>query len=886
MYDVQGVIHKMSLAVEKKFEYSSLSHHEAKKRLREYGLNAIRTKKKKSALIILLEQFSDFMVIVLLVATAISAFMGEIVEAVTIAAIVVINSFLGFIQEYRTERALEALKQLAAPRARVVRDGEIFLIPAEEVVPGDVIVLEEGDRVSADATLVEAISLSVDESLLTGESFPVEKKADNSVFMGTVVTRGRGRAIAFATGMNTEMGRIADMIQNVGDEKTPLQKRLDTLGRYIVTGCLLICAVVSLTGILRGEDIFNMMLAGISLAVAAVPEGLPAVVTISLAVGVQRMAKRSAVVRRLPAVETLGCIDVICSDKTGTLTENKMTVRKIYAGGSLIDIEKGSIGNVKTSAPRLLLKTVALCNDARISTLRKRSILAGRRQRGKRAGIREVEIIGDPTEAALLDVAVASGIWQEINDEGYQRVDEIPFDSARKCMSVICVNKKGERYVFCKGAPDVLINKCSHVFFPTGRISLTPDIKAKIMLVNDRMAGEALRVLGAAYKKVENGNMSLKEAENNLVFIGLVGMIDPPREEARTAVQKCMMAGIRPVMITGDHRNTACAIARELGMYTPGQQVLTGSDIEKIGEEGLLEAVEKTQVYARVAPVHKLMIVRSLKKLGHTVAMTGDGVNDAPAVKEADIGIAMGKGGTDVTREASSMILMDDNFATIVAAVEEGRAIYSNIRKFIRYLLSCNIGEVLTMFLGMLAGLPVPLLPIQILWVNLVTDGLPAIALGMEPAERGIMTRAPRKSKEGVFSDGLALLIIIRGTLIGASTLAVFASIHRLTGDTVLARTAAFVSLIIMQLVHVFECKSERDSIFEIPFFNNIYLVLAVICSAVMMLAVVYVPLLQKLFRTVPLGVSEWSLIAGFSLLGPIIASFFRRKKSKKLKRR
>lgn len=872
----------MSNAIEMKSYIPGLSHSEAKKRLQEHGPNTILVKKRKPAAVIFLEQFADFMVIVLLLSTAVSAFMGELSEAVTIAAIVVVNAILGFIQEYRTEKTLQALKNLAAPKGKVIRGAEVCVIPAEEVVPGDVIVLEEGDRIPADATLIDAKALGVDESLLTGESFPVEKQAENNVYMGTVVTRGRGYAIAYATGMDTEMGKIADMIQNVDDERTPLQKRLDSLGKYIVVGCLVICAIVSLTGILRGENIFNMLLAGISLAVAAVPEGLPAVVTISLALGVQRMAKRNAVVKRLPAVETLGCTDVICSDKTGTLTENRMTVRKIYAGGSFIDVDRDSVNDMMKYPVRLLLKSAALCNNARVSIERKPGSLSRRlsRKLSKINGyvFKDFKVAGDPTEAALLELAVTSGVWDELKDEGFRRVDEIPFDSDRKCMSVICVDRTGETYVFSKGAPDVLINKCSHALTSAGKVRLNPAIKAKILLANDRMAGEAFRVLGVAYKRKENTS-NLVDAENQLVFIGLAGMFDPPRKEARTAVQKCVTAGIRPVMITGDHKITACAVARELGMYTPGQQVLTGSDIEKMGEDEFVEAAKNTSVYARVAPAHKLKIVRALKRLGHTVAMTGDGVNDAPAVKEADIGIAMGKGGTDVTREASSMILMDDNFATIVAAVEEGRAIFSNIRKFIRYLLSCNIGEVLTMFLGMILGLPVPLLPIQILWVNLVTDGLPAIALGMEPAERGIMTQKPRESKKGVFSDGLAFLIVTRGILIGAGTLAVFAAILRLGGDTVLARTGAFTTLVLMQLIHVFECKSERKSIFEIPFFDNIYLVLAVACSAIMMLAAIYLPFLQNLFKTVPLKLSEWSLIVGASLLGPIISSFFRRKK-------
>jgi Ca2+-transporting ATPase len=588
---------QMNAIIETVRRTSGLSHDEAQKRLEKYGLNVLRAKRKKPGALLLAEQFTDFMVVVLLASTAISAFMGEMVEAVTIAAIVVINSILGFIQEYRSERALEALKRLAAPKAKVVRGGEIFSIPAEEVVPGDVIVLEAGDRVSADAVLVEAASVSVDESLLTGESFPVEKKVDNSVFMGTVVTRGRGRAVAYATGMNTEMGSIADMIQNVDDEKTPLQKRLDALGKYIVTGCLFICAAVSFIGILRGEDTYNMLLAGISLAVAAVPEGLPAVVTVSLAVGVQKMVKRRAVIRRLPAVETLGCTDVICTDKTGTLTENKMVVRKIYAGGMLFDVDKDLDKDRAGYPVRLLLKGAALCNNARVEEAPKGVPALSRRLRINTALQKNIEITGDPTETALLDIAIKLGAWDEIKNEEYSRVDEIPFDSDRKLMTVTCIDKKGDYYVFSKGAPDVLINKCSHVITPSGPASLTPALKAKIMLVNDRIAGEAFRVLGVAYKKTGKNRTNLGNMEDRLVFIGLAGLFDPPRKEARAAVQKCITAGIRPVMITGDHKITACAIARELGIYRPGEQVLTGADIERIGEKGLLKMAEKTSVY-------------------------------------------------------------------------------------------------------------------------------------------------------------------------------------------------------------------------------------------------------------------------------------------------
>jgi len=886
-----------------------LTEREARQRYHKHGANNITLKKKVSAIKILLEQFSDFMVLILLASTVISAFMGEITEAVTIIAIVVINSILGFVQEFRTEKTMEALKKLAAPNARVVRDAKLKSIPAEEIVPGDLIILETGDKVPADATLIEANSIQVDESLLTGESVAVvksmydrktkghgneEKKA--AVYMGTIITSGRGRAIVYATGMYTEMGKIADMIQNIEEEQTPLQKRLEHLGKLIVYGCLIICAVVSLTGVLRGEQLFEMLLAGISLAVAAVPEGLPAIVTIALALGVQRMLKRNALIRKLPAVETLGCASVICSDKTGTLTENKMTVRRIYAGENIIEVrgsgfstegeylENGKvIDPLKVRAVKLTLEIGAVCNNSKMvkasfdgyGALKKVKSLLARQER--------IDIAGDATEGALLVAAAKAKLTEAELNKSYLRYDELPFDAERKCMSVICENPEGESLVFTKGAPDMIIEKCNRIFTSKGVIELNPILKRSILKVNDSMAGEALRVLGVAYRRLESKNFKKEDLEKNLIFVGLIGMIDPPRREVMGAVQKCKMAGIRPVMITGDHKITATAIAKELNICGRDDKVLTGAELEKMSEESLAAIAESIAVYARVSPKHKLMIVKVLKRLGHIVAMTGDGVNDAPAVKEADIGVSMGITGTDVTKEASSMILMDDNFATIVAAIEEGRVIYNNIRKFIRYMLACNIGEVLTMFIGMIIGLPLPLLPIQILWVNLVTDGLPAIALGFDPPERDVMLRPPRRAKESIFSNGLLKLILFRGTLIGIGTLAVFASILHYSGNLEVARTAAFTTLVIMQLIHVFECKSENKNIFEISVLNNWALVFSVICSLIMILGVIYIPVLQGVFKTVPLSAGEWILVGGFSALGPVLSSFLKINRNNKI---
>ncbi len=890
---IQGSIKKTDSAHVIK---NGLSDKEAKKKLIEHGPNKLAEKEKVSLVKLLLRQFADVMVLILLVSTAISAFMGEMTEAVTIIAIVILNAVLGFVQEFKTEKTMEALKSLAAPAAKVLRNGKPVNIPAEEIVPGDVIMLDTGDRVPADATLLESMSLQADESLLTGESVPAEKgiilagKALDSgdrkgmVYMGTVITGGRGRALVHATGMSTEMGGIADLIQNIEEDQTPLQKRLAKLGKLIVTGCLTICAIVVATGILRGEDAFSMLLSGISLAVAAVPEGLPALVTIALALGVQRMLKRNALIRRLPAVETLGCAGVVCSDKTGTLTQNKMTVRKLYASDRLIEVKDDRteqpfyagglcVEPLKDSVLRLTLEISALCNNARL-IIDKLTVAESFTKARTPLASSKWEFAGDPTEGALLTVSARAGLTPDKLAALYFRVDELPFDSDRKCMSVVCDNQNGETFVFTKGAPDELLKKCSRIIGSKGIMPLTHEHKSRMLGKNDAMAGEALRVIAVAYKKLSSREYHSDELESDLIFTGLIGMLDPPRKEAAEAVLKCRMAGIKPVMITGDHKLTALAIARELDIYREGEKVLTGMELDCMDENELGKLVEDVSVYARVSPKHKLMIVRALKKQGHIVAMTGDGVNDAPAVKEADIGVAMGLTGTDVTKEASSMVLLDDNFATIIAAIEEGRVIYNNIRKFIRYMLACNIGEVLTMFLGMLAGFPIPLLPIQILWVNLVTDGLPAVALGFDPPEKDVMKRPPREPNESIFSDGLARIILFRGVLIGLTTLSVFATMLYFSGDVGVARTGAFVTLVLTQLIHVFECKSETKSIFQMPIFNNIYMILAVLCSLIMILGVVYIPSLQNIFKTVPLGLDAWLITGGLSFLVPVLASF------------
>ncbi len=879
---------------------TGLTDKEAKHKLEKHGPNILAERKKISPLRILFEQFTDLMVIILMISTIISGLMGEVTEAVTIIAIVVVNAIMGFVQEFKTEKTMEALKSLAAPSAKVIRNEQQVSIPAEEIVPGDVLVIEAGDRIAADAAILDSSSLEVDESLLTGESVPVEKNAlkgnkslvdpydkKTSVYMGTVVTGGRGKAVVYATGMKTEMGHIADMIQNIEEDETPLQRRLAHLGKFIAVGCLLICAIVSITGVIRGEKLFTMLLSGISLAVAAVPEGLPAIVTISLALGVQRMLKRNALIRKLPAVETLGCASIICSDKTGTLTENKMTVRKVYAAGYQLSVTgngynvEGSflVDNrpsdpLKVEGIKLALEIGALCNNSVITRPASENSAIGK-IKSIFSNKDTLKISGDPTEIALTIAAAKAGITQAGLDTTYKRIDELPFDSDRKCMSVVCKNAKGEIYVFSKGAPDMIIDKCNRIMSARGIIKLDELTRRSIIKINDGMANNALRVMGLAFRKLETGTYvpKAKNIESDLIFVGLMGMIDPPRKEAVEAVQKCRLAGIKPIMITGDHKLTATAIARELNIFCDGDNVLTGAELDKMSETQLESIAPSVSVYARVSPKHKLLIVKVLKRLGHIVAMTGDGVNDAPAVKEADIGVSMGITGTDVTKEASSMVLLDDNFATIVAAVEEGRVIYNNIRKFIRYMLACNLGEVLTMFLGMLMWLPLPLLPIQILWVNLVTDGLPAIALGLEPAENDIMMRKPRGAKDNIFSHGLLKLIVSRGIFIGLSTLGVFVSILYFVNNVELARTGAFMTLVMTQLIHVFECKSETRNLFEIPIFNNLPLIFAVLCSLVMILGVVYIPVFQVIFETVPLGLNEWLLILGFTLMGPVLSS-------------
>jgi sarco/endoplasmic reticulum calcium-translocating P-type ATPase/golgi membrane calcium-translocating P-type ATPase len=857
-----------------------LSVKEVRRRLQEVGNNVLAVKKGVSPVFLFLGQFKDFMVLVLLAATVVSGLLGEIADAVTILAILIINAILGFVQEFRAERSMESLRSLTAPEARVLREGMEQRIPAADVVPGDIVLLEAGDRIPADVRWIQAVNVQVEESALTGESHPVGKSisplqeehtpmADrkNMGYMGTSVVNGRGAGVVVATGMETEMGVIAGMIQSVEEEETPLQRRLAELGKWLVLVSVLVCVAVVVTGILRGEDFYKMFFTGVSLAVAAIPEGLPAIVTVALAVGVQRMVKRQAIIRKLPAVETLGCATVICSDKTGTLTQNEMTVRQIYSDGRRVTVSgqgydpkgefKGADPEKERDPLNAALKIAALCNN---STLTKKGVqVAGLfRSKGNDA---PWGIEGDPTEGAILVAAAKAGIWREVLEKKQERIGELPFDSDRKRMSVVYQTKQGRR-AYVKGAPDKVLQLCQHELTANGVVQLSNSRKQSIMRANDEMARHALRVLAVAEKPMSNEEPLDEYVEQDLTFVGLLGMIDPPRPSATKAIKVCRQAGIKPVMITGDHRLTAEAVAHELGITRgPGGGVVSGEDLERMSDQELSERVMDISVYARVTPKDKLRIVRALKKRGQVVAMTGDGVNDAPAVKEADIGVAMGITGTDVTKEASSMVLGDDNFATIVAAVEEGRGIYDNIRKFIRYLLSCNLGEVLTMFLATLVGLPLPLLPIQILWVNLVTDGLPAMALGVDGSEPGIMNRPPRVPGESIFARGLAGKIGVRGTMIGLGTLFVFV-VGLFMGVSMLgARTMAFSTLVFSQLFHVFDCRSEERGIFEVGLLTNPYLVGAVLVSTIMQLSVIYLPPLQAIFKTAALQSWQWILI-------------------------
>ncbi|PGZ96784.1 calcium-translocating P-type ATPase, SERCA-type [Bacillus pseudomycoides] len=855
---------------------TGLTEQEVEIRLKKLGPNELQEAKRPSALVVFLAQFKDFMVLVLFGATIISAFLGEYVDAIAIVAIVVINGILGFFQERKAEKSLEALKELAAPQVTVLRNGKWMKIPSKGLVLGDIIKFSSGDRIGADIRLIEASSLYIEESALTGESVPVQKKIDalhgadvsigdqtNMAFMGTMITRGSGIGVVIGTGMNTAMGQIANMLQNAEQNETPLQRRLEQLGKILIIVALILTALVVLVGVYQGNEMYHMFLAGVSLAVAAIPEGLPAIVTVALSLGVQRMIKKKAIVRKLPAVETLGCASVICSDKTGTMTQNKMMVTHVWSSGETWNITgqgyepKGEFikdeKKINPTAARSLYQLLTfgcLCNNANIVKKKKAYVLDG-----------------DPTEGALVAAAMKAGISREGIKGQFEVIHEFPFDSTRKMMSVIVRDKAGKKFVITKGAPDVLLQMSQTILWGNKQQPLTELYRNEIQTAIHHLGSQALRTIAIAFKPLKTTDQlqSDREAEQDLMFIGLQGMIDPPRPEVKQAVQECKDAGIKTMMITGDHKVTAMAIAEQLGILPPGGRVVEGIELANMSVEELENIVDETYVFARVSPEHKLKIVKALQNKDHIVAMTGDGVNDAPAIKAADIGVAMGITGTDVAKEASSLVLLDDNFATIKAAIKEGRNIYENIRKFIRYLLASNVGEILVMLFAMILALPLPLVPIQILWVNLVTDGLPAMALGLDAPEGDVMRRKPRHPKEGVFARGLAWKIVSRGFLIGAMTLLAFIIAHNQNPNELkYAQTVAFATLVLAQLIHVFDCRSEH-SVFHRNPFGNIYLVGAVLISILLMLVVIYYPPLQPIFSTMPIQARDWLLIVGLS---------------------
>ncbi|WP_394232577.1 calcium-translocating P-type ATPase, SERCA-type [Niallia oryzisoli] len=870
---------------------SGLTSADVKQRLKQYGNNELEEGERQSAWLVFFSQFKDFMVLVLLAATLISGFLGEYIDAIAIIAIVIVNAFLGFFQEVKAEKSLQALKELSAPQVQVLRNGQWIKIASKEIVPGDVLKFSSGDRIGADLRLIDVKSLEIEESALTGESLPVSKNTsalskenlgigdmENMAFMGTMVTRGTGMGVVVGTGMKTAMGQIADLLQSAESMTTPLQRRLEQLGKILIVTALLLTALVVVVGVLQGNDLYTMFLAGVSLAVAAIPEGLPAIVTVALSLGVQRMIKQNAIVRKLPAVETLGCASVICSDKTGTMTQNEMTVTHLWSSGQTWfvdgvgyepsgafyrDDERIDVTNEK--ALQQMLMFGMLCNHAELIEKKK-----------------EYAVDGDPTEGALLVAAMKAGYNRSELLNEFKIVQEFPFDSTRKMMSVIIKDPNGRQYVVTKGAPDILVGKSEAILWNGKKQLLSQNAKQTVQSAINELASKALRTIAIGFKEIPAQTLVLdeKEAEKSLTFIGLQGMIDPPRPEVKLAVKECKDAGIKTVMITGDHVITAKAIAKQLGILSNQSKVLDGPALSEMSLEELEDVVEEVSVFARVSPEHKLKIVKALQNKGHIVAMTGDGVNDAPAIKAADIGVSMGITGTDVAKEASALVLLDDNFATIKSAIKEGRNIYENIRKFIRYLLASNVGEILVMLFAMLLALPLPLVPIQILWVNLVTDGLPAMALGLDQPEGDVMKRKPRNPKEGVFARGLGWKIISRGFLIGLVTLLAFMFAYKDNPNHLeYAQTVAFATLVLAQLIHVFDCRSERSILSRNPFGNK-YLVWAVILSLLMVLVVIYYPPLQPIFHTVPIQVSDWWIITGLAAIPTFLlaGSFLLRK--------
>jgi P-type Ca2+ transporter type 2C len=852
-----------------------LTQAEAAKRLTEYGPNEIQAAKRVSAWEILLDQFKNVLILILLGATGLSLFLGHGVESIVIAVIVLFAVFLGFIQEYRAERAIEALREMAAPTASALRDGEELKVPARELVPGDVVFIHTGDRIPADGRLLESINLQIEEAALTGESVAVEKTADalhgtdlgvgdrrNLVYAGTAATYGRGKAVVVATGMNTEFGKIAQLLQTVETSRTPLQQNLDKVGTALARAAFVVVALIVALGLMRGQDFIEMLIFGIALAVAVVPEALPAVVTISLAIGVQKMVKRNALIRRLPAVETLGSTSVICSDKTGTLTKDEMTARKLYADGEVFTVSGAGyspVGEFARNGEKVKELPDAVRKMLIAATLASDTTLI------KTDKIDDWDIKGDPTEGAFVVAAAKAGLQKESLDAEYPRINEIPFTSETKRMTTLH-QTNGKVIAYAKGAPEVILRDCDSQLTANGVKPLDETSRGQILQAAATMAEDALRVLAVASKP----DVTLESAQTGMTFLGLAGMIDPPRDEVKGAIALCEEAGIRPVMITGDHPITAQAVARELGLLKTGR-VVTGAELEAMSDEQFKKEVETIEVYARVSPSHKLRVVTALQANQHIVAMTGDGVNDAPALKKADIGIAMGITGTDVTKEAAAMTLTDDNFASIVAAVEEGRGVFGNIKKYLMYLLSSNIGEIGLMAGATMFGLPLPLTAVQILYVNLATDGLPALALAVDPAEKDLMKRKPRNQKSGIFTRPVVALMLAGGIWSTIINLGLFIWAMNSGRSQAEAMTMTFVSLVLIQFFKAYNFRSDRNSVLEQPFANK-WLNRAILWEVILLLVIVYLPALHEPFSTFALTMQDWLIILGLSLtVSPVL---------------
>ena len=853
---------------------SGLSSDEAKRRLLEYGPNELQRAHRVSTWEVFAAQFKNLLIVILLVAVVLSAILGQVIEAVAIGVIILFAALLGFYQEYRAERALEALQEMAAPTAAVLRDHKELNIPARDVVPGDVVYLRSGDKIPADGRLFEAVNLQVDEAALTGESVPVEKQtaaltevepavADrtNMVYAGTIVTYGRGRAVIAATAMATEFGRIAESLQSVVPSKTPLQENLAKVAKVLARIALAIVVVIVGVGLLRGQALLDMVIFGIALAVAIVPEALPAVVTISLALGVQRMARRNALVRRLPAVETLGSVSVICSDKTGTLTKDEMTVRKILVSGKLLDVSGAGYQpegvfthdgqRVEPSgALAVLLQAAALASDARL--------LRPERNTGE-DGALPWRIKGDPTEGALIVAAAKAGLDKSRLEENFPRINEIPFTSETKRMTTLHGVKNGQ-VAYAKGAPEVILRSCSAALHDDGIVPLDTSFREMILAAAHGMAEHALRVLAVAYKP----DARIEDAERDMIFLGMFGMIDPPRPEAKDAIDVCVRAGIRPMMITGDHPTTAAAVARELGLITT-QAVVTGADLDRMDDQDFARGVENIAVYARVSPAHKLRIVTALQERGDRVAMTGDGINDAPALRKADIGIAMGISGTDVTREAAAMTLTDDNFASIVAAVEEGRGVFENIKKYLMFLLSSNLGEIVLLASASALGWPLPLSAVQILYVNLATDGLPALALAVDPHEPDLMHRPPQDPRTGLFTRPVVTLMVVGGLWSALVNMTLFGWALHSGRSLAHAMTIVFTGLVLIEFFKAYNFRSDRRSALIRPFANK-WLNRAVAWELSLLVAAIYLPFFALALGTLSLAWMDWLVVTGAAL--------------------